>query len=384
MSAVRPSTAPPTLLSDLDPNPLVILGQDRRILYANPAARALGAPQNGEHMEGLKLGEALCCVHSQEPGGCGETPSCLYCGANTAIRAGLANKPHSDECRITSSTSGGDFGAEFRIQSRPVVWNGEKAVFCALNDISDQKRRRVLEHTFFHDILNTAGAVKGLSEIMLSEKHEMKSAELAELLQMMHDSCDVMVDEIRSQQTLLAAENGQLTTHWEQTEIADRMADAVMVASHWPAAIAKSIVPVYPSQSAMFLTDPALLGRVLKNLLKNALEASATGTEVLLIGRVNGDRVEFAVWNSGVLPERARRQLFQRSFSTKGSGRGTGTYSVRLLTEKYLGGRVSFATSERDGTTFTVSLPLRPSAQTLQGVSVALKRSPGISVGPSK
>jgi hypothetical protein len=366
MTAVPPSATSVTFLSDLDPNPLVILGQNRRILYANPAARALSGPQNGEHIEGLKLGEALRCVHSQEPGGCGDTPSCLYCGANTAIRVGLADKPHSDECRITSSTSDGDFSTEFRIKSQPVEWNGEKAVFCALNDISDQKRRRVLERTFFHDILNTAGAVKGLSEILLSESTSMESAELLELLQMMHDSCDVMLDEIRSQQTLLAAENGQLAAHWADTAIEDCMAGAAMVASHWPAAITKSVVPVYPSESATFLTDPALLGRVLKNLLKNALEAAATGTEVLLTGRVNGDRVEFAVWNSGVIPERARLQLFQRSFSTKGAGRGTGTYSVRLLTEKYLGGSVSFATSEREGTTFTVSLPLRPPAQALQ------------------
>ena len=250
MSAVPPPEDPSTLLSDLDPNPLVILGQDRRIRYANPAARALSAPQCGEHIEGLMLGEALRCVHSQEPGGCGETPSCLYCGANAAIRAGLANIPHSDECRITSSMPDGDINMEFRIQSQPVEWNGEKAVFCALNDISDQKRRRVLERTFFHDILNTAGAVKGLSEIMLSEKHEVESAELAELLQMMHDSCDVMVDEIHSQQALLAAENGQLAAHWTETAIADCLADSAMVASHWPAAIAKRIVPVYPSGNA--------------------------------------------------------------------------------------------------------------------------------------
>jgi signal transduction histidine kinase len=366
MSAVPPSADPFTLLSDLDPNPLVILGQDRRIRYANPAARALSAPQCGEHIEGLKLGEALRCVHSQEPEGCGDTPSCLYCGANAAIRAGLANTPHRDECHITSSTTGGDISMEFRIQSQPVEWNGEKAVFCALNDISDEKRRRVLERTFFHDILNTAGAVKGLSDLMLLETHEVESAGLAELLQMMHDSCDVMVDEIRSQQTLLAAESRQLASHWEQVAIRDCMTDAAMVAAHWPAAVTKSIVTVYPAPSATLLTDPALLGRVLKNLLINALEASAAGAEVRLTGRVVGDHVEFSVWNAGVIPERACLQLFQRSFSTKGAGRGTGTYSVRLLTEKHLDGHVSFATSEGEGTTFTVSLPLQPSAQALQ------------------
>jgi hypothetical protein len=362
MSAVPLPEEQSTLLADLDPNPLVILGQDRRILYANPAARALNAPQNGERMEGLKLGEVLRCVHSEEPAGCGDTPSCLYCGANLAIRLGLGGTPSTEECRITASTAGGDNSLEYSIQSRPVEWKGEKAVFCALNDISHEKRRRVLERTFFHDILNTAGSVKGLSEILLLERQDMDSDELAELLKMMRDSCGVMLDEIRSQQLLLAAESGHLTTDWKQIAIADCMAEAAMVASHWPAAATKNIVPLYPDRRTMFLTDPVLFGRVLMNLLKNALEATPDGGEVRLGCRVAGDRVEFSVWNAGVIPEAAHFQIFQRSFSTKGTDRGTGTYSVRLFTEAYLKGKASFTSDPHDGTTFTVSFPLGPLA----------------------
>jgi nitrogen-specific signal transduction histidine kinase len=363
MSAVPLSGEPSTFLADLDPNPLVVLGQDRRILYANAAARALSAPQNGERIEGLKLGDVLRCVHSGEPEGCGDTPSCLYCGANLAIRLGLGGTPSTEECRITASRGGGDNSLEYSIQSRPVEWKGEQAVFCALNDISHEKRRRVLERTFFHDILNTAGSVKGLSEILLLERQEMGSEELAELLKMMRDSCGLMLDEIRSQQLLLAAESGHLTTDWKQTSITDCIADATMLASHWPAAASKRIVPVYPAERTMFLSDPVLLGRVLLNLLKNALEATPDGGEVRLGCRLVGDRVEFFVWNAGAIPEAIRLQIFQRSFSTKGTGRGTGTYSVRLFAEIYLKGKVSFASNQRDGTTFTVSFPLEPPVQ---------------------
>jgi len=50
--------------------------------------------------------------------------------------------------------------------------------------------------------------------------------------------------------------------------------------------------------------------------------------------------------------------LFQRSFSSKGSGRGLGTYSMKLFGEKYLDGEVSFESDRIKGTTFTISLPL--------------------------
>jgi CheY-like chemotaxis protein len=55
-------------------------------------------------------------------------------------------------------------------------------------------------------------------------------------------------------------------------------------------------------------------------------------------------------------------QMFQRSFSTKGRGRGIGTYSVKLLTEKYLKGRVAFTSDPLTGTTFSVMVPLLPAA----------------------
>ena len=57
------------------------------------------------------------------------------------------------------------------------------------------------------------------------------------------------------------------------------------------------------------------------------------------------------------MTEAVRHQIFQRSFSTKGPGRGLGTYSVKLFTEQYLKGKVGFESLEGKGTTFFVSLP---------------------------
>jgi signal transduction histidine kinase len=57
------------------------------------------------------------------------------------------------------------------------------------------------------------------------------------------------------------------------------------------------------------------------------------------------------------MPADVQLQMFHRSFSTKGKGRGTGTYSVKLLTEKYLQGRVAFTSTPASGTTFEVTLP---------------------------
>jgi len=68
--------------------------------------------------------------------------------------------------------------------------------------------------------------------------------------------------------------------------------------------------------------------------------------------------VVFSVQNPGVMPHTTQLQIFQRSFSTRGPGRGTGTYSIKLFGEHYLKGKVWFSSSEEEGTTFFLSLPI--------------------------
>jgi sensor histidine kinase regulating citrate/malate metabolism len=63
------------------------------------------------------------------------------------------------------------------------------------------------------------------------------------------------------------------------------------------------------------------------------------------------------VHDAAVMPPAIQLQVFSRSFSTKGSGRGLGTYSIKLISEKYLHGQVSFVSNEKEGTRFTVRYP---------------------------
>ena len=106
------------------------------------------------------------------------------------------------------------------------------------------------------------------------------------------------------------------------------------------------------------MTDRRLLSRVLGNMLKNGLEATAAGQTVSLECHDRGQSVAFAVHNPEAMPEEVQRQVFQRSFSTKGQpGRGIGTYSMKLFGEQFLGGKVEFTSAASQGTTFTLTLP---------------------------
>ena len=85
----------------------------------------------------------------------------------------------------------------------------------------------------------------------------------------------------------------------------------------------------------------------------NALEASEAGDTVKLTVEATENQVTFAVWNRASIPNQVAIRIFQRNFSTKqNSGRGLGTYSMKLFGEEVLGGKVGFFTSEEEGTRF--------------------------------
>jgi signal transduction histidine kinase len=129
--------------------------------------------------------------------------------------------------------------------------------------------------------------------------------------------------------------------------------------SRHPAAAGRQVRVAPLSVEAVFETDARLLGRVLGNLVKNALEAAGVGATVTLGCDQGPDGLLFSVHNPECMPPEVQLQIFNRSFTTKGAGRGLGTYSVKLLAEKCLRGRVHFTSLPEQGTTFFVLLPAR-------------------------
>jgi len=224
-------------------------------------------------------------------------------------------------------------------------------------DISDQKRRRALERIFFHDILNTAGSLVNITEL-LSKREPPDENHFVQLARM---ASKQLMEEIKAQRQLMQAESGELKVKPTKVDSQDCLNQAIGLFKEFNELHGLEIVLSPDSQGLVHCSDRILLLRVLGNLIKNALEACKKGQTVTVGCRPEGaDGVAYWVNNRSYMPQDIQLQIFQRSFSTKGEGRGLGTYSIRLLTEKFLKGKVSFQSSPNDGTSFVVSYPLRP------------------------
>lgn len=341
-------------LFNIIPYILLVLNKQRQIIYSNYVLfDALGV--SPEKVLGLRPGEVLDCLHAGErPGGCGTTESCSVCGAVLAILEAQKNKKAvSRECLLTAQSDSGPKCFELAVYAVPVGVVSDEYTLFIVRDISAEKRRQVFEQIFFHDLLNTSGAVKGFVEIM-QETGDLK--EVRELSGYASETVDILIDEINSQKELIAAENGKLTLNLSSFSAQALLTG--MAAFYRKNDPALAPIRLHCREDVVLTSDLVLVRRIVNNMLKNALEASERDA-VSLWAEKKEDYVEFRVHNNQYIPREAQLQLFKRSYSSKGSGRGLGTYSMKLLGERYLGGYVSFQSATDTGTTFIFGLPIR-------------------------
>lgn len=339
-------------LLDAVPDVLMILNRQRQIVYYNDSlSQALDLGEN----EALccRPGETLDCMHAMETeGGCGTTEFCRLCGVANSILDSQEGQTVEHECRITQKRLGDSL--DLRVTANLFHYKDEDFTLLSVTDISDEKRREALERIFFHDILNVAGGLMGLSELLADSPVEEASSYSGTI----HGLSRQVVQEIKAQRDLLAAEDGELTILPRVLASTELLEDARSFFGDNPCAEGKTIRIEPDAQRVEFVSDVTLLTRVLNNVIKNALEATNPDGTVLLGCGMEGDEVAFRVHNSSVMSRDVQLQVFQRSFSTKGRGRGLGTYSMKLLSERFLHGRVSFTSSPEEGTIFTARYPL--------------------------
>ena len=335
------------------PDLLLVLNQNRQIIYANrPALDFLGMA-GIEDLLGMRPGEAVNCVNAFCPGGCGTSEKCSACGAVLSILASQLGETVTNECRILSR-SGGEINAlDLKVTAGPIEVEGEKFTVFYVADISHEKRRRALERIFFHDVLNTAGVLGGFSGVMSEEKDPQALRSLAGTISRISQR---LTEEIVAQRELLKAESGELRTAPKTVRARELLEHICESYKNHEDAKGKEI-KVLPGPEVTLVTDETLLSRVLGNMLKNALEASAAGEAVSVGVAAEGARAVFRVHNRGAMAKEVELQVFTRSFSTKGADRGLGTYSIKLISERYLKGEVGFTSSVAAGTSFILKLP---------------------------
>ena len=348
------------IVLDAVPGIVVILNDNREIVFANLALNNFVDFLREDSPLGKRPGEVLHCVHAFEnKGGCGTTEFCSTCGAIRAILISQKGNANTQECLISRN---GDLNPlELSVSATPIILDEAAFTIFAVTDISHEKRRRALERIFFHDVLNTAGGlslyIDMLEKVGPQEREEFKGS-----IGMITNK---LIDEIKAQRDLASAESNEIKVIPSTIDSFDFLHEQCEI--YRSLAFEENLTIRIDSNTAQvtLTSDPTILGRVIGNMIKNALEASEKDKAVTVGCNRRGKQVEIWVQNSTFIKRNVQLQMFKRSFSTKGSNRGLGTYSMKLLGERYLHGKVEFTTSQEGGTTFRIILPLELKADKL-------------------
>jgi len=342
------------IVANAMPYIVLVLNAARQTVFANQKLAAALGLESPAAAFGQRPGELFACVHANETnGGCGTTEFCRTCGAMKAMVNGLAGRADIQECSIIRRPN--VEALDLRVYTTPWQVDGEAYTLFAIADISDEKRRRALERIFFHDILNYAGGLRGLVDLLKMVKDDKERLEVENDLSRFTAE---LIEEINAQRQLIAAEHDELVLRLEEMHSLQLIKDLVEIYQGHEVTRGKHLKIVAESEDLLLSSDRLLLRRVVGNMVKNAIEASVIG-DVIWVGCQKVDnQVRFWVQNPRYIPRSIQLQIFNRSFSTKGSGRGLGTYSMKLLGERYLAGRVSFDSRPDEGTTFQICVPI--------------------------
>ena len=332
------------------PDPAGVFNEHRQLILWNRAFER--ASKDDLPLLGRRSGDVLGCVNAEAgPDGCGSSPACASCGTARALSDCLEQSVTSSaDCRIR--TQGGK-GFEFFVKASPLQAVSESVAMAVFRDTGSEKRREVLERVFFHDLLNMASGIAGIAQILRDSG--LSDVEGEFFRDQLSSLARHLVEEIQTQQRLSDAEAGNVAVRPSSVNVREVL-NSVLTAHS--ADLPNRTILTGSVPDICISTDVVLLRKVLTNLLRNAIEASAPSEAVFVLCDLQDETIAFRIHNRAAIPEALQQRVFQRSFTTKADSRhGLGTYSAKLFTERYLGGRVSFQSAESTGTVFNVTLP---------------------------
>ncbi len=337
-----------------------LLNNEYRLVHCNDALLEQAKIGTLSSVVDYRPGNFFKCINTDGGLECGSTNKCCDCALNRFLDRYNHVSPESAECRIISKTDSSITPLDLRIHLKPLNLSDSRHLLFILENISDIKQKELLNKTFMHDVLNTAGGLTSLLEyIRLSGSDD----DLHGYLNLISRQASYLVEEIKSHKQLLSKDSSGSLEHEKYFISTEILNTAVDIIRYYAAINDTSIEMAQDSDAVVLHCNCTMLRRVLVNLFKNAVEAAGKD-EIIRAGcRLIEDKAVFFIKNDAVMDEMSKNTVFNKIYSTKEFGNGLGTQSIKLITEKYLLGTVHFESDEETGTIFYISVPLAENAR---------------------
>jgi PAS domain S-box-containing protein len=203
-----------------------------------------------------------------------------------------------------------------------------------------------------HDLRNPLTSIKGATYYLkkkLGLKMDEKAMEMLELIEKdIEHSNEIITD--------LMEYSKEIRLELTETTSKSIVRDAL------------SLVEVLENVQVLDLTqsepkikvDVAKMKRVFGNLIKNAIDAMPIGGKLTITSRESNANMEIAFADTGIgMTKEIMEKIWIPFFTTKANGMGLGLAICKRIVEAH-GGNISVESTVGKGTTFTVTIPIKP------------------------
>jgi signal transduction histidine kinase len=212
-----------------------------------------------------------------------------------------------------------------------------------------------------HDLRNPLTGIYGALSMLAGPLRETLSAGQVSMLDIAHRNTERMLDLVNAILDISRLESGRMPLSPTMFALSDVVGDVVELAQPLSEQRHVQLHNEVGSHLAPVWADRSLIGRVLQNLIGNALKFTPERGTVRVSVHLDGsEKMMVSVSDSGPgIPEDIRSQLFQKFVTgqQEGHGSGLGLAFCRMVLEAH-GERIWVASEPGQGATFTFTLPL--------------------------
>ncbi|MFQ6100031.1 MAG: ATP-binding protein [Anaerolineae bacterium] len=240
-----------------------------------------------------------------------------------------------------------------------------------LRDITEEielaRLKDDMTHMLIHDLRSPLTVLKGSLHFMEAAFVKQEAENFDRLLEMARHSSDRMLGMVDELLDISKLESGELPLHPEAVDVRALLEDvAARLTTLATSARITLEISADPGLPPLYV-DPQLVGRVMYNLLDNAIKFTPDGGHVRLWTRLDPelapDHLLVGVSDTGPgIPVEAQPKLFEKfqqvaSIEGRRSGTGLGLPFCKLVVEAH-SGRIWVESEVGKGSTFVMALPV--------------------------
>jgi signal transduction histidine kinase len=340
-------------LMDALPIHVGFISTDRKVVFTNAPEQAR-ADEDVLRVLNVTIGQPIGCKNLKNDLACGDMPQCRNCEINEIINSCFLSG-QEQEREITLRPQNSLLPQTYRVKASPFELEKGAYLMLSFENITPEKRKRMMERIFHHDVLNKVNNLQHF--VFLAQQKMDKASEVSRMGSAIVTGLEKIIN---GQRALSKAEHDELKTNPSEFTIESVFED-LRAFFAFPAYGHIFQTKLSASIAGNIITsDKELLTTLLIQMVQNAVEASPISEPIEIGCKENSEEnYRFWVYNKQYICEEDKNYIFLPSFSTKGINRGLGTYIIKLFGEGYLDGKVGFYSSAAEGTTFYVDIAKR-------------------------